>query len=47
MAYFLKYSTFFDLQKTPKVVEIWTKLQMSKWEETFSISGVLKYSTFG
>ena len=48
MAYFAKYSTFFNLlAKTPKFLEIWTKLQMQKLEETFSISEVIKYSTFG
>ena len=47
MAYFPKYSTFFNLQKTPKFLEIWKKLQMSKWEETFSIWEVFKYSVFG
>ena len=46
MAYFPKYIAFFNLQKTPKFLEIWTKLQMSKWQETFSISEVFKYSTF-
>ena len=47
MAYFPKYSTFFMLQKNSKFLEIWTKLQISKLEETFSISEVFKYSTFG
>ena len=47
MAYFPKYRTFFNLRKAPKFLEIWTKLQMSKLEETFSISEVFKYSTFG
>ena len=41
MACFPKYSISFTLQKTPKFLEIWTKLQMSKLEETFSISDVL------
>ena len=41
MAYFPKYSKFFDLQKTPKLLEIWTKLLMSKVEETSNISEVL------
>ena len=41
MAYFPKYSTFFHFQKTPEFLEIWTKLQMSKLEETFNISEVL------
>ena len=47
MAYFPKYSTFFNLQKTPKFLEIWAKLHMSKLEDTFSISEVLKHFTFG
>ena len=47
MAYFPKYSTFFNLQKTAKFLEIWTKLQMSKLEQTFSISEVFKYFKFG
>ena len=34
-------------KKTAKFLEIWTKLQMSKLEDTFSISEVFKYSTFG
>ena len=33
MAYFPKYSTFFNLQKTPTFLDIWTKLRMSKWWE--------------
>ena len=40
MAFFPKYGTFSNLQKTPKFLEIWTKLQMSKLEETFSIPEV-------
>ena len=40
------YGTFFNWQKTPKFLEIWTKLQMSKLEETFSISEAFKYFTF-
>ena len=40
MAYFAKYGTFSNLQENPKFLEIWTKLQMSKLEETFSISEV-------
>ena len=47
MAYFPKYSTFFNLQKNPKFPEIWTKLQMSEVEEIFSISEVFKYFRFG
>ena len=37
MAYFPKYSTFFNLQTSLKFLEIRTKLQMSEWEETLSI----------
>ena len=37
VAYFPKYSTFSTCKKNPKFLEIWTKLQMSKWEETLSI----------
>ena len=47
MAYFPKYSTFLNLQKTPKFLEILTKLQMSKLEETFIILEVFKYFTIG
>ena len=43
MAYFPKYGTFFNLQTTPKFLKIWTKLQMSKLEETFSISEIFKF----
>ena len=47
MAYFPKYNKFFNLQKTPKLLEIWTKLWMSKVVETFNISEVFKYFMFG
>ena len=39
--------THFQLAKNPKFPEILTKLQMSKLEETFSISEVFKHFTFG
>ena len=45
MAYFPKYSTFLNLQKNPNFLEIWTKLQMSKLEETFNILKAFQYST--
>ena len=47
MAYFPKYSTFFELEKTPEFLGIRTKLYMSKLEETFNISNVFEYFTFG
>ena len=37
MIYSTQYNTSFNLQKTHKFQEIWTKLQMSKFEETFSV----------
>ena len=47
MADFPKYSTFFNLHKTPKFLKIELKLQMSKLEKPFSISEVFEYYTFG
>ena len=45
---FPKIRTNFQLaKKNPKFLEILTKLQMSKLDETFSISEVFKYSMFG
>ena len=44
MAYFPKYIWhIFELAENPKLLEILTKLEMSKLEETFSISEVSKY----
>ena len=37
----------FQLAKNPKFLEMRTKLQISKLEETLSISEVFTYSTFG
>ena len=46
MAYFPNIAHFLTC-KNPKFLEILTKLQMSKLEETFSISEVFKYFMFG